>query len=169
MGAIGNIISGVWNGIKSVTISIWDGIKTAIITPINEAKNAVKNALDAIFSFFDNLRLPEIKIPRIKLPHFSLSGEFSLAPPSVPKLEVSWYDKGGIFNRPSIIGVGEKRPEFVGALEDLKGIVRAVIQEEKGAGGGIVQNISIHSPTALTPSEIARQVKNVSRQLALEW
>ena len=36
-------------------------------------------------------------------------------------------------------------------------------------GNGIVQNITINSPTPLTPSEIARQIKNTSRQMALEW
>lgn len=36
-------------------------------------------------------------------------------------------------------------------------------------GGGIVQNIEIHSPKALSPSEIARKNLQVSRQLAMEW
>jgi hypothetical protein len=48
---------------------------------------------------------------------------------SAPSLNVRWYDKGGIFNQPTVIGVGEKRPEFVGALDDLRDIVR----EEAGA------------------------------------
>lgn len=40
------------------------------------------------------------------------------------KIGINWYDKGGVFNSPNIIGVGEKRPEFVGALDDLRQIVR---------------------------------------------
>ena len=48
----------------------------------------------------------------------------------MPHFSVDWYDKGGIFSSPSIIGVGEKRPEFVGALDDLRKIVR----EESGRG-----------------------------------
>lgn len=52
------------------------------------------------------------------------------------------------------------------------------VTESKGAAngtssisgsGGITQYISIQSPTALSPSETARQVKNASRRLALEW
>ena len=35
--------------------------------------------------------------------------------------------------------------------------------------GGITQNITINSPTALNPSEIARQTKNASRKLAMEF
>lgn len=42
-------------------------------------------------------------------------------------INVRWYDRGGIFNTPQIIGIAEKRPEFVGAAEDLKGFIdRAV-------------------------------------------
>jgi hypothetical protein len=37
---------------------------------------------------------------------------------------------GGIFSSPTVIGVGEKRPEFVGALDDL----RAIVREETGNG-----------------------------------
>lgn len=43
---------------------------------------------------------------------------------------VSWYDKGGIFKSPQVIGVGEKRPEFVGALDDL----RKIFREESSKG-----------------------------------
>lgn len=125
---ISSTVSGVWNGIKSTTSNVWNGIKNAIMTPINAAKDGVKNAIDSIKSFFSNLRLPEIKIPKIKLPHFSMEGKFSLAPPQIPSFGVKWYDKGGVFNGPSVIGVGEKRPEFVGALDDLRKIVR----EESG-------------------------------------
>lgn len=47
---------------------------------------------------------------------------------------VQWYDSGGIFRSPTVIGVGEKRPEFVGALDDLKAIVADVI-DKRGSGG----------------------------------
>lgn len=110
-----------------IVISQWDGIKNAISSKINAAKDAVRNALDAIYSFFANLRLPEIKIPHIKLPHFSIQGEFDLRNFKVPSLGVDWYDQGGIFRNPAIIGVGERRPEFVGALDDLRDIFRSEI------------------------------------------
>ncbi|MGE5417432.1 MAG: phage tail tape measure protein [Acidobacteriota bacterium] len=129
IGFIKNIVTGAWNGIKSLTSNLWQGIKTAIATPINAAKNAVKIAVDAIYGFFANLKLPEIKIPKLKLPHFKLTGSFSLNPPEVPKLAVNWYASGGIFSNPSVIGVGEAGTEAVVPIEKLDEIIARALQK----------------------------------------
>ena len=94
-------------------------VKEAISKPINAAKDAVSRAVERMKSIL-NITLP---FPKIKLPHFKMSGKFSLNPPSVPSFSVDWYDKGGIFKNPTVIGVGEKRPEFVGALDDLRYLI----------------------------------------------
>jgi phage-related protein len=140
---IKGIVTGVWNGIKGVTSSVWNDIKAAIENPVIAAKNAVRNAIDAIKGFFTNLRLPEIKIPKIKLPHFSIRGEFSLKPPSVPSLDVSWYASGGIFNRPSVIGVGEAGTEAVLPIDRLDELMARAIEKAKGKGesGGFILHI----------------------------
>lgn len=106
----GGGVSGVLSGIGSKFSSALSGIK-----------NTVSRGLSAVRGFFSGCRL---SLPHISLPHFSISGGFSIKPPRVPHLSVSWYDEGGIFDSPTVIGVGEKRPEFVGALDDLRGIVR---------------------------------------------
>ena len=104
--------------------------------PFETAKQKVEDAVAKIKSFFP-INIKEL-LSKIKLPHFSLTGSFSLVPPSIPKLSVDWYDKGGIFDSPSIIGVGEKRPEFVGALDDLRDIVR---EESRPSIGSVTFNI----------------------------
>ena len=58
------------------------------------------------------------------MPHFSISGSFSLNPPSIPHLSVEWYAKGGIFNSPSIIGVGEAGTEAVLPIDKLNDFIQ---------------------------------------------
>lgn len=123
---IRDFIFGSFDNIYRYASQVWDNIYRAITKPIDDAKEHIRNALDAIGGFFSNLKF---ELPKIKLPHFSMKGDFSLVPPSVPTVGVDWYDKGGIFTKPSIIGVGEKRPEFVGALEDLSTIVGKEIEK----------------------------------------
>lgn len=136
-------ITNIWNSIKSATTSAWNGIKSAIEKPMNAAKDIVKSAIDKIKSILN----VTLSFPKIKLPHFKISGKFSLNPPQVPNFGVQWYDKGGIFNSPSIIGVGEKRPEFVGALDDLKKIVGDVIEEKQGGRNIIIQQMVVRDDT----------------------
>lgn len=127
--AVSSTVSYIFNGIKNTAVSIWNGIKSAIVTPIEEAKNKVKSVVDAIKGFFAGIRL---KLPHIKLPHFSISGHFSLAPPSVPHLSIDWYKKA--MNKPMLLngatifgskgghllGGGEAGPEVIMGLDTLQ-------------------------------------------------
>lgn len=100
--AIKTTISNIFNGIKDTATSVWNAIKTAITTPIDNAKEKVKAAIDAIKGFFSGLKL---ELPHIKLPHFSISGKLSLSPPSVPHINIDWYKSGGIMASPTIFGM----------------------------------------------------------------
>lgn len=101
---LGNAISSTWGGITSATSEAWGMVKTAISDKINAARDTVQSGIDAISGFFKNAVL---KFPDIKLPHFSIVGEFSLKPPSVPHLSVDWYakaySKAVAFNQPTVI------------------------------------------------------------------
>lgn len=97
-------VTGVWNSIKSTTSSVWNGIKNAMVQPVESAKNKIQSTINRIKGFFSNLRLRFPKIQMPPLPHFTMSGSFSLNPPSVPKLGVQWYSKGGIFPNKTILG-----------------------------------------------------------------
>ena len=102
--SVGNSIRSVWNGLTSMISSVWNGVvngvKSAwngIISPFQSVVNSIKNIWDGIKSMF-------------KLPHFSITGKFSLSPPSIPKVSVDWYYNGGIFKSPTLldgVGVGD--------------------------------------------------------------
>lgn len=138
-----------FNGLRARVAAIWNSIKTAITTPINTAVNLVRSAIAKIKRILSG----RLSFPKVKLPHFSISGRFSLNPPSVPKLGVKWYDEGGIFTSPQVIGVGERRPEFVGALDDLRKIVR-----EESGGNVPPININVYASEGMDTRALARQV-----------
>ena len=102
LNSVKSTVSSIFNGIKSTATSVWNGIKTAITTPIEAAKNKVKSVVDAIKGFFSGMK---ISLPHIKLPHFKVSGNLSIAPPSVPHLSIDWYKEGGIMTSPTIFGM----------------------------------------------------------------
>ena len=100
-----------FNAFKAQVIAQFNAIKTAIVTPIQNAIDKVKAIVNRIKGFFP-ISVGKI-FSGIKLPHFKISGKLSINPPSVPKLSIDWYKTGGIFDSPSLIGVGEAGPEAV--------------------------------------------------------
>ena len=84
---------------------VFTNIKNTVTEKINAARDAVKNAIDRIKSFFNFTW----KLPHLALPHLTITGGFSLFPPSVPHFSVSWYAKamknGMILNNPTIFGM----------------------------------------------------------------
>lgn len=108
----------VFNQVKAKVVSIWNGIKTAITTPITNAINTVKNAIQKIKNIINNAKL---SLPKFKLPHFKISGgklPWGIGGKgTAPKISVDWYAQGGIFDRASIIGVGEAGAEAVVPLD----------------------------------------------------
>ena len=106
-----------FNDFKSKVTTTFNSIKDAIVTPIQNAINKIKSIISTIKGWFP-INIGKI-FSNLKLPHFTLSGKFSLKDMTVPKLSVDWYKTGGIFDSPSVIGVGEAGPEAVVPLDKL--------------------------------------------------
>lgn len=143
--SVKDTVSNVFNNMKSAISNTFNGIKSAMTGPIEAAKNTISGIVDRIKGFFNNIRLKLPKIDMPPLPHFSLSGSFSLKPPSVPHLNVDWYAKGSVFNGPNVIGVGEAGPEAVLPLNNpVLGTIGKMIAERMPEGGNgrsqVVQN-----------------------------
>ena len=102
------------------------------------------------------------------------------------RIRVSWYDKGGLFNFPQLIGIAERRPEFVGAAEDLESFISksvnnafvridpALLCDIGNLGGatahsGDTVNFSprvVINTQKLTDAELRRATDYVSREFA---
>lgn len=103
------ILQQVWDKVQD-GIDRFNEFATNVGNFINDAKKTVEDGLNAISGFFSGLK---IEWPHIPLPHFEVSGSFSLNPPQAPSFGINWYATGGMFNGPSVIGVGEAGTEFV--------------------------------------------------------
>lgn len=159
-------VSSVFNSIKTTASNIWNGIKDTISNAINGAKNTVSNVINAIKGFFNfKFEWPHIPLPHINysLIEVPLLGKI----PNPATLSISWYAKGGVFNGPSVIGVGEDGPEGVvpfnkrGAAPLAEGIADRL--EGMGAGGDTHVTINVYA----TVREEA-DIRKLSREIAKE-
>ena len=123
--SIGSWFSERWNDIQSALKEIPNWFKNLFNDAMENAKSVVKSGIDALKGFFDF----DWSLPRIQLPHFDITGSFSLNPPSFPSFSVDWYARGGVFNSPSIIGVGEAGQEAVMPLERNTGWISTLAQK----------------------------------------
>ncbi len=94
------IFSGDFKAVGNIVNNILQNIVNAFNNKMNQARNVVNNAIQKIKSIFNF----SWSLPKLKLPHVSITGKFSLSPPSVPKFGISWYSKGAIFKRPTVLG-----------------------------------------------------------------
>ena len=137
-GAVENVKSSISNGFnaaKSTVSNIFTSIRTTISSAINTARTAVTSAVSAIRGAFNF----SWSLPHLKLPHLSISGSFSINPPSVPHFSISWYKKamenGMILNGPTIFGQkgntllagGEAGSEAVVGTQSLMEMIRNAV------------------------------------------
>jgi len=143
MSGITSTMSSNLSSAFSTVSSKFSSIYSTISSKMEAAKNAVGNAISALKSKFNF----SWSLPSLKLPHISISGSFSINPPSVPHFGISWYKEGGILTQPTIFGAagntllagGEAGAEAVVPLatlwEKLETMIRAVFNSASTTGG----------------------------------
>lgn len=148
-------VKGVFNNIFNTAKSVFNNVKNAITNPIETAKNTVKRAVDGIKSFFSNMK---VKIP---LPHFDFSVKHKkIAGISIPipDIDVNWYAKGGLFNGPSVVGVGEAGPEAVVPLQGhrMQPFAEAIAEQINSRDDDVHRGGDIIVPVEIDGREFAR-------------
>ena len=165
LNAIKDTFVNIWNSIKQTTANVWEGIKNAIMTPINGAANLVKAAIDKIKGLFNF----SFKWPHLPLPHFSISGSINpLSKSFPPKIGVSWYKEGGIFDKPSLIGVGEAGREAVLPTHKLDKFLDDAVKRVNPTQSNGSVTINIANMTVRDDTDIRKIADEIERRLALE-
>ena len=148
--------------------STFDRIKEKITGPIESAKEKVKGIIDKIKGIFP-IDIGKL-MSNVKLPHFSLewgSKDFGpLGTVSYPKgFNISWYAKGGIFNSPTLAGIGESGPEAVVPLDKFWEKL------EQMQNGGMVVNV--YGSDNMSVNELAEAVEQkiiqMEKRRRLAW
>lgn len=204
-GTIKSVTSTVWNAIKTVISNVWNTIKTTVSNATNNVKTTISNKLNAAKSIVSNI-LESIKekfrsifekaksivkdaieaikekfnftwsLPKLKLPHISISGSFSLNPPSVPEFGIDWYKKAmenpmwldsptifGMNPSGKLLGGGEAGDEVVAGAAKLKSMIADGVREE-------TDNMSykIDRLLDMLAEYMPEVIKNMQRELVLD-
>lgn len=156
---IASVASSIWGHIRIVATSIWNGIYNAIHGPVSRAENALsgiwtgirnravgawnslRSSATSIFTAIRNAITAPFRNIHIPLPHMSFTTStkhFAGISFPVPIPHISWYAKGGLFDGPSVIGVGESGAEAVIPLTGsrMRPFAQAIAAEMGGAGAG---------------------------------
>nr|DAH26481.1 MAG TPA: minor tail protein [Caudoviricetes sp.] len=114
-----NLADGIKKGIQGKwddVVDWWDSKPALqrISVAIEDFKTKIQNAWNSFKRWWNDLGL---EFPHIDTPHFKIDGEFSLAPPKVPKVSIDWYANGGFPGKGQLFVANEVGPEMVGTMD----------------------------------------------------
>lgn len=170
-----NIVYGLIEGFKSAIQS--SNIYQLASSIMTQIKSGLSSGWNNLKSWWSSLSLSSFKI---KMPHLSWGTggpqatgwakkilEALSLPTSLPKLNVSWYAKGGIFDSPSVIGVGEAGKEAVVPLErniEWINMLAEKISSQSGGGRDVNLYLELHVGDAKFGKACARAINKAQAQ-----
>ena len=158
-------VTTAFNSLRNSVSATWNSIKNAITQPIQNALSTLRGIVSKIKGLFP-ISIGKI-LSNIKLPHINV-GSKSVAGVSIPTFSVDWYAKGGIFDGPTVIGVGEAGPEAVVPLNKLWSKLDAIADT-----GGEQITINVYAnegmDVKLLAEEVERRLINDVRRRRAAW
>lgn len=181
-----NIVSSVWDAVKSKILSAVAAIKAAIsgiatvvgavistfsqifsamTEPIKRAYNTIKGWIDKIKGFFplsvgkifSNLKVPHIRVNGGSAP-FGIGGKGS-----VPKISVDWYKRAQenpyLFSNATIFGAGEGNQDEM--LYSRKALMNDIAEATKSNRPVFNYTFNVYGTPNQSPREIAEQVRQL--------
>ena len=153
-----------FSGLKKKVSDLFSDIKDKITSPIDKAKELVDKAVGKIKKIFP-IKLGKI-FSGIKLPHFKISG--GEIPWGIggkgkrPSVDIEWYQRGGVFNKPTLVGMGENGAEAIVPLEKntkwITRVVKEMVNQLEVVNGSVNKNVN-----ALTGSAgVSNNTQNVT-------
>jgi phage-related minor tail protein len=146
-------VSDGWESIKTKTANAWNTIKDKVTSPFKKAKETISNIIQKIKDFFP-IKLGKL-FKGIKLPHFDVEWStitaFGKSIDFPSGFDIDWYKNGGIFDSPSLIGVGEAGAEAVVPLDKFWDKL------DNMSTGNVT--INVYPSAGMNETELARKVE----------
>ena len=155
------------NGLKSGLDDKWPGLSEKLSGLPKKIKNAIGSLKDVgknlIEGFIDGMQAITIPLPKIEIGTTKktiLGKEITL-----PDFNIKWHAKGGLFDNPSIIGVGEAGKEAVIPLENpktMRMISKSILDNAPSQGLGLSANEMIDAVASGVLKGMANAMSNLS-------
>ena len=152
---LGDSIKSIWTSVKTAISNAASAIFDAMTWPYRKAWDTIKSVVSSIRNLFP-INIGTL-FSKIKLPHFSWTwkklGKFV----SIPKISVDWYANGGIFDSPTVAGIGEAGSEAVVPLDKFWDKMDAIAAASSGNG----PVINVYATPDMDVNELATKIEQI--------